>query len=72
MEVCKVEFNIWCEKESEAKDLSQALQDFVNEHGTCGRAVTARRVTDAIRKWEDNYLVRSRIIRYLEKDKGQM
>jgi hypothetical protein len=67
MEAHKVEFNIWAESEDEAVELGEALQKFVNDNGEMGIAITARKTTEAINKWRNNYLVRTQIIRYYER-----
>lgn len=66
MEAHKVEFVIWADSDEECNELSETLHKFVNDNGEKGRAVTAKKVTEAIKKWQDNIFVRNRIIKYFE------
>jgi hypothetical protein len=62
--VVKIEFNVWADSEQEGEDLKKAIVDFINYHGQQGRKVSAPRLTEAIRKWQDNVLVRNSIIKH--------
>lgn len=53
----KIEFYAYCEDETEAKELSQALYDFVSAKREQGIAVTARKLINALTKFKDNYFV---------------
>lgn len=57
MQVCKIEFFVYCDKEQEAKELSRALYEFVNAKREQGIAVKAAKLTEAINKFKDNYFV---------------
>lgn len=57
MQVCKIEFFVYCDKEQEAKELSRALYEFVNTKREQGIAVKANKLTEAINKFKDNYFV---------------
>lgn len=53
----KIEFYAYCDDEAEAKELSQALYDFVNTKREQGVAVRAKKLTEALSKFKDNYFV---------------
>lgn len=57
MQVCKIEFFVYCNKEQEANELSRALYEFVNAKREQGIAVKAAKLTEAINKFKDNYFV---------------
>ena len=68
MKAFRVEsFNVWAESQEEANEMRQAFIDFIDEHGKQGRFVSARKVTEALRNWKSNVLVRNRIIEHLSK-----
>lgn len=60
-------FNIWAENQQEVDEMRRAFIDFIDEHGKQGRFVTAKKVTDALRHWKDNPLVRNKIIEHFKK-----
>lgn len=60
----EVKFNIYANNQEEADMATQAIKAFISEHAKQGRAVTAKKVADAIGKWKNNVLVRNRIINY--------
>ena len=59
-----ITFKVWANSEEEAETLSRELGDFVNEQGQQGRKVTALKLTEALRKWQTNPLVKSAIINH--------
>lgn len=62
--VVKIEFNVWADSEQEGEELKKAIVDFINWQGQQGRKVSAPRLTEAIKKWQDNVLVRNSIIKH--------
>lgn len=62
--VVTITFKVWANSEEEAENLSRELGDFVNEQGQQGRKVTALKLTEALRKWQTNPLVKSAIINH--------
>lgn len=65
MQAFKVEpFNIWANSKEEVDEMRQAFIDFIEEHGRQGRFVTARKITDAVKNWKGNFLVKSKIIEH--------
>ena len=64
--VFSVSFYIWASNENEAYELGREIGTFIDEQGREGRKVTAIKLTDAIRKWKDNSLVRNTINSYFK------
>lgn len=62
----EIKFNIYAESEQEAEDARKAIIGFINEHAQQGRAVTGRKIADAIAHWKDNIIVRNRIINHFK------
>ncbi len=59
-------FNIYAENESEVEDCRMAIVAFIGMHASQCRAVTARKVAEAISNWDKNPLVRNRIINFFK------
>lgn len=57
----EIKFNIYAENEQEAEDARKAIIGFISEHAQQGRAVTGRKIVEAIAHWKDNIIVRNRI-----------
>ena len=55
----EVRFNVYAETQAEADEAARAIKDFIGENARQGVAVTARRLTEAVRKWGANPLVRN-------------
>lgn len=66
MEGFELKFKVYAETREEADKAQQVLQDFVNDHGKEGRAVTANKIIEIVPKWKDNFLVKKQIIKYFE------
>lgn len=64
--VVNISFNVWANSEEEADELKHEICAFIDFHGRQGRKVTASKLTDAIRKWENNALVRQSVIRHFQ------
>jgi hypothetical protein len=60
----EIKFNVYAENEEEAKMAEHAIKAFISQHAQAGRAVTGRKIAEAIPKWESNAIVRNRIINY--------
>lgn len=56
-EIVKVEFNVWGNAQ-EGEELKQAICDLINGYGQLGIKVTAKKMTEAIRKWSNNIFVK--------------
>ena len=59
-------FNVWADNQQEVDEMRKALIDFIDEHGKQGRFVTARKVTEAVRNWKANAIVRNRIVEHFK------
>jgi hypothetical protein len=57
MLVKQISFYIYCDNESDANELAQALHDFVDDKRKIGIAVTAKKLTNALNKFKDNFFV---------------
>lgn len=66
MEAYEVKFKVWAESQEEADLLSDAFRSFVNELGSIGIAVTASKAKEAIPKWKDNFLVKSKVLDFFK------
>lgn len=66
MKVFSVDIPIYAESENEVAELRQTLVWFINLHRSNGRAVTAKKVSDAVKKWDSNFLVKRRIIEHFK------
>lgn len=66
MKVYQLQTPIYAESESEVMELRNAIVAFINEHRKHGRAVSARKVTEAIRNWDSNIIVKNRIINHFK------
>lgn len=60
----EVKFNIYAESQEEADAVSAAFKEFIDSQARSGIAVTATKVTDAVRRWGGNPMVRNRVINY--------
>ena len=57
-------FNIYAYDEQEVEEARMAIIAFIGQHAKQGRAVTARKVAQAVARWDQNPLVKSQIIKY--------
>ena len=57
-------FNIYAESEKEVEDCKAAIIAFIGHHASQCRAVTAKKVTQAISNWDKNQIVKNRIIQF--------
>lgn len=53
----KIEFYIYADSEAEAQELAKTLYDFVSDKRQQGIAVKAKKLTEALTKYKDNYFV---------------
>lgn len=61
-----VTFNIYAESAEEAEECRMAIIAFIGLHAKQGRAVTAKKVAQAIGNWDRNPIVRNQIISYFK------
>lgn len=59
-------FNIYAENEHEVEEAHMAIIDFICLHASHGRAVTAKKVAQAISNWDKNPIVKNQIINYFK------
>ena len=59
-------FDIYAENEQEVQEARRAIIEFIGFHASQCRAVTALKVAHAIRNWQNNPIVRNRIINYFK------
>jgi L-asparaginase/Glu-tRNA(Gln) amidotransferase subunit D len=57
MQPVKISFYVYAHSDDAAANLERALRAFVENHRQKGIAVTAERLTDALRTFADNYFV---------------
>ena len=60
----EIRFCIYAESEQEAEEARQSIVSFIDEHARHGRAVTGRKIADAVARWKDNAIVRTKIMNY--------
>ena len=65
--IIKIEFNIWATNEEEVAELRKEICAFIDFHGRLGRKVSARKLTEALRRWQSNPFVRQSIIAHFQK-----
>lgn len=66
MKVFDVNIPIYAETEGEVQELRQVIVWFINLHRDHNRAVTAKKVSDAIKAWDSNFLVKRKIIEHFK------
>lgn len=61
-----ITFNIYAENEQEVEEARFVITEFINNNARQGRAVTAKKVANALAKWDSNPFIRNRIVNYLQ------
>lgn len=61
-----IQFNMYAENEQEIEECRKAIIGFIGLHASQCRAVTARKVTNALSNWDKNPMVRNWIINYFK------
>lgn len=61
-----ITFSIYAETAEEAEEARQALVAFIGQHARQGRAVTGRKIAQAVGRWDKNPLVKNQIINYFK------
>lgn len=62
--VVNISFNIWASNEEEGAELKRLICEFIDWHGSRGHKVTAKKLSVALSKWQDNLFVRNSIIKH--------
>ena len=57
-------FNIYAENEQEVEECRMAFIAFIGLHASQCRAVTAKKVAQALSNWDKNAIVKNQIIKY--------
>lgn len=60
----EIKFNIYADSPEEVEAARMSIVSFINQHAQHGRAVTARKITEAVSRWDKNPFVRNRIIEF--------
>ena len=61
-----ISFNIYAESEEEVEEARMAIIAFIGLHASQCRAVTAKKVAQAIANWDKNPIVKSQIINFFK------
>lgn len=61
-----ITFELYAYDEQEIEEARMAIIAFIGQHRSANRAVTARKVAQAIGRWEANPIVRTQIINYFK------
>lgn len=64
MQGYELKFYVYADSPEEVDAARLAIVSFINQHAQHGRAVTARKVTEAVSRWDKNPFVRNRIIEF--------
>ena len=71
MKLHKIEIQLYADSDEQAAEAGKVLSGFVGQMLGMGRAVTAQKVIEAMGKWQNNPLVKNRIIEHFPKIKKQ-
>ena len=61
-----IKFNIYAENEMEVEECRMAIIAFIGYHASQCRAVTAKKLAQAISNWDKNIIVKNQIINYFK------
>ena len=61
-----LQFNIYAMDEQEVEECREAIVKFIGHHASQCRAVTAKKVAQALSNWDKNVLVKNHIINYFK------
>jgi len=64
--IVNISFNVWANSEEEGEELKREICSFIDWNGRQGRKVSAAKLTEAIRKWQFNPLVKQSIINHFK------
>ena len=62
----EIKFNIYAESEEEATVAKNAIVEFISAHARQGRAVTGKKIAEAVSKWDKNPFIKSKIIDFFK------
>ena len=66
MEGYEIKFKIYAESEEEAQEAQSSIIRFISQHAQQGRAVTGKKISNALASWDKNIFVRNQVINYLK------
>lgn len=66
MKAYDINFQIYAENENEVAELRQTVVWFIELQRANNRAVTAKKLSDAIKNWNRNVIVRNKINEYFK------
>lgn len=61
-----ITFSIYAENEQEAQEARDAIVAFITSHAVHGRAVTGKKLTQALRGWDKNPFIKNQVINFLK------
>lgn len=64
MEGYEIKFNIYAGSEEEAMAARNAIVGFIDTMAKQGRAVSGRKIAEAVGRWDRNPFIRSKIIEF--------
>lgn len=59
MEGYKIEFNVYAENQQEADEAAETIKRFISAQAQEGRAVTAKKISEAVTRWGNNFFVKN-------------
>jgi len=62
----RITFELYAYDEAEVEECRMAIIAFIGLHARQGRAVTAKKVAQAVSRWDQNAIVRNQIISYFK------
>lgn len=67
MQAFEMKIYVYAETQQEVDDCRKAIHQFIEDNRLEGRAVTAKKLSEALPRWKNNALVRAGIINFLNK-----
>lgn len=67
MQAFEMKIYIYADSPEEVEECRRAIHQFIEENRLEGRAVTAKKISEALPKWKTNMLVKAGIINFLNK-----
>lgn len=55
----KIEFFVYAESQEEADEACRTIKEFIDSNAREGRAVTAKKISDAVTRWSNNFFVKN-------------
>ena len=60
----EIKFNIYAKDEQEVAMAREAIVHFINTHAQHGRAVTGRKIAEAVSRWDSNPFIKRKVIEF--------